>query len=264
MTTGYVALLDVLGFSDLISGRPGDQNFSSYLECIKESLDDESVGAIVPYIVFSDSIVLTSDDSSVESLHSVVLRCSRLFGRMLAKGIAIRGAVSYGDYSRATTGGGIFVAGRAIIEAYRFEQTQDWVGIMLTPSILRQIPDKFTQFVITADDRVDTLEGLDAIRLRARWSGFVQEIYNIPFHNDNPFNESFFHGFAIVPTDGVANEQSIMTSLGNSLKSLKNLKMYSPNPATQRKYSHAESWLSTIHAKWADLVWRRARLDTVT
>ncbi len=61
MSTGFVALLDVLGFSALLSDEGEGQLLKHYLKCINEALNDAWGGPQVPelnYVVFSDSIVL--------------------------------------------------------------------------------------------------------------------------------------------------------------------------------------------------------------
>src|SRR5882762_11679486 len=121
MPQGYVALLDVLGFSALVSGDGEDKHLQRYLENLRDALDNESVGPKVDYIVFSDSIVLTTKDDSESELQTLVLRCSRAFGLMLQHEIALRGAISHGSFFRAGAASGVFVAGRAILDAYRFE-----------------------------------------------------------------------------------------------------------------------------------------------
>jgi hypothetical protein len=57
---------------------------------------------------------------------------------MLENEIALRGAIAYGDYRREKNAGGVFVAGKAIVDAYTFERQQDWVGVMLAPTTVRR------------------------------------------------------------------------------------------------------------------------------
>src|SRR5258708_4446312 len=118
MLTGYVAFLDVLGFSALISG---DRGVDDYLQCLEDVFHSEGHESPVEYVAFSDSIVLTTKDGSDDALRSLLLACSKVFGAMLDKRIPLRGAVAFGPYIRSETSGGVFVAGKAIIEAYQFE-----------------------------------------------------------------------------------------------------------------------------------------------
>jgi hypothetical protein len=44
MIRGFVALLDVLGFSALVSGDDHGQHLRRYTECLQGALDDKAIG----------------------------------------------------------------------------------------------------------------------------------------------------------------------------------------------------------------------------
>src|SRR2546423_13077400 len=94
--TGYVAFLDVLGFSALVSGDHDGARVDDYLKCLTEAIGANSNNDQVSYVAFSDSIVLTTNDGSEESLKALIRACSVLLFDMLDKGIALRGAITYG------------------------------------------------------------------------------------------------------------------------------------------------------------------------
>ena len=96
MQIGFVALLDVLGFSSLISGDGEGEPLRTYMRCLQEALEVSGDGPSVDYVVFSDSIVLTTREDSKESVQALLLRTSHLFGVALENGIALRGAVAHG------------------------------------------------------------------------------------------------------------------------------------------------------------------------
>jgi hypothetical protein len=75
----------------------------------------------------------TANDTE-EALKTILERCSRLFGALLANEIPVRGAIE--PYVSEKTDSGRFVAGRAIIDAYHFEAMQNWVSIMLAKGAL--------------------------------------------------------------------------------------------------------------------------------
>src|SRR5438105_728532 len=117
MVTGYVALLDVLGFSALVSGSRSSERLESYRTAL-DTVISKQPPYTVQSVVFSDSIVLTTLDDSPESLKALLRCCSHLFGEMLKSEIALRGAIAHGTYSRSFAANGVFVAGKAIIDAY--------------------------------------------------------------------------------------------------------------------------------------------------
>lgn len=254
MPRGFVALLDVLGFSSLVSSDSDGEHLQRYLECLQEALDDKSVGPTVDYVVFSDSIVLTTQDDSEPALQAMLLRCSRALGLMLRHEIALRGAIACGSFFRSLGPGGVFVAGRAILDAYHFETEQDWVGIMLAPSTIKRMPD-LAQRCALSTANLNLEETHRAIREQLPWTAFVQPCYSIPFHAGHPFESNNFSGFAIVPTDGVAESVALRDSIERSLQALKWLQSLAPSPSAQAKYSHSRTWLEQIKPKWHDIAY---------
>jgi hypothetical protein len=255
MQVGFVALLDVLGFSALVSGDNADRRLQKYLELLEASTVESKEASPVEYVVFSDSIVLTSIDSSTESFLSLAGRCSRMLALMLENDIPLRGAISYGSYIRSPSKSGIFVAGRAIIDAYRFETAQNWVGIMLSPSIIRQIPDLESLCRINVPR---TLEELSTFTESAPWHVFVQRCGSIPFHANGPFENDSFEGYAIVPSAGAADCTVIYESLKVSFAKVNWLKSIAPDPNSQAKYRKTSEWIQYITYQWENIVnWKR-------
>jgi len=259
MPRGLVALLDVLGFSSLVSGDRNDEQMQRYLECLREDFDDESVGARVDYVVFSDSIVLTRQDDSESACKAILLRSSRALGLMLKNEIALRGAISCGSFFRSAGPSGVFVAGRAILEACKFESLQDWVGIMLTPSTIKQVPDLVKRCTIP-DAAANSEDGQKRIREMLPWPAFVQPCRSIPFHSDQPFDSNICDGFAIVPTGGVAAPAALRDSIGQSVEALEWLRSVAPSPSAEAKYRHSHQWLYPIRHQWTQIAYWEERL----
>ena len=137
MDRGYIALLDVLGFSALVGGGTSSERLSAYLACLETASSSNAVN----YVVFSDSIVLTAKGFDDTSFIAVARGCANLLAALLAEGIALRGAITFGEIFRSSVGESVFVAGRAVIAAYEYERQQDWVGVMVAPNAVKQFPD---------------------------------------------------------------------------------------------------------------------------
>jgi hypothetical protein len=69
MVNGFVALLDVLGFSALIQGDH-DGRLTDYLGTLETAFEIGGESPGLEYIVFSDSIIVTTGDDSDASLES--------------------------------------------------------------------------------------------------------------------------------------------------------------------------------------------------
>src|SRR5438445_5418829 len=199
MQVGFVALLDVLGFASLVSGDAKGDRLQDYLHCLQKAFDVGTGSPEVAFVVFSDSIVLTTGDDSEKSLQALLLQCSRTLGLMLEKEISLRGAIAQGSYFRSEVPGGVFVAGKSIIDAYTFEKAQDWVGIMLAPSAVKRVPDLNERCRLY---RPSSRESVRELGERLRWAAVIQRCSSIPFHSNHPFENNSYDGFAIVPSAG--------------------------------------------------------------
>jgi hypothetical protein len=247
MHTGFVALLDVLGFTNLVNDDPGGRKVLRYLECLKSA----TAGTSVDFVVFSDSIVLTGTDHNPDGLLPIAEACSRLMFNLVQESIPVRGAIAYGEFQRETIDGGgqnssnVFVAGRPIIEAYDFEQRQDWVGIMLAPSAVSAVRDLKTRCELTDD--------LDPSSSRCRWVSFLQFSRQIPFHDTQSFT-----GFAVVPCADEPAPTPVINSIRAVREKLDWLRLsHAPTPAAQEKYSRSVSWLGGVQSEWQKWCERR-------
>jgi hypothetical protein len=255
MESGYVALLDVLGFSSLVSGDGVFGRLQEYQQYLQEALMEHGGDPKVESVVFSDSIVLTTTNDSEDSLQALILRCSRVFGLMLQREIPLRGAIAHGSFLRSTGPTGVFVAGKAIIDAYKYETAQDWVGIMLAPSAIKRIRNLAKRCEIPSDK---SKENLMALRERLSWAAFVQDTgFGIPFHNV----DRRYHGFAVVPSDGNAEVSAIVNSLNRSLEVLEWLMAVAPDTSAQAKCQAAHIWLSVVRLNWQKVEAEWKKLD---
>jgi|SRR5271157_1328770 len=249
MPGGYVALLDVLGFSALVAADSTGQSVKRYLNCLQRVRGETEVN----YVVFSDGIMLTLGDEGPDSLITIAGACSRLMGELLAEDIPIRGAISQGEFVRSAVRDSVFVAGRAVIDAYQFEQAQDWIGIMVAPSALARVRDLKERCRL---EGCTTMQAFRAIEPNLEWAPFIQPCA-IPFHTENPFQSSSFDGFGVVPTSGVAEPVALRDSIEAAIDRLNWLRAIAPTPASQRKYQNTTQRLGTVHRLWSDVVFFR-------
>jgi hypothetical protein len=237
----YVALLDVLGFSDLVRGDSASQRLKEYLDCVTAATAPRGVQSVV----FSDSIVLTAKDQDEQGLLNIAQASSLLMGTLLKKGIALRGAIAFGNVFRRSLEESVFVAGRAIVDAYHFERIQQWVGVMLTPSAVARIPDLRQRCELSIHN-----QDLSIIRKQVRWAAYIQPWGGIPFRGVNANESDPFDGFAVVPTTGAIELLSHHLMLDDIRESLAWLRSLAPSPQDQRKYSESMRWVDSVRNPW--------------
>ena len=162
--TGAVAMLDILGFSDMITKMKlediRDLVVKTLLDAVRETNfilqhDFERIkhfsdykGDILPleWIYFSDTIFfyLKSDDKSSFGLHDPVQRvdsmiyfCSLFFRKCILNNLPLRGAISYGECLVSKYPA--YFLGLPIVEAYKLEKKQKWAGITLYQSAVKML-----------------------------------------------------------------------------------------------------------------------------
>jgi len=249
---GYVALLDVLGFSDLAGGDHTGGRMGRYLECVRDTMQ----GQAIDYVVFSDSIVLNAKVDNPEPLVAVAGACSRLLGALLNEGIALRGAIAFGGFVRESFGESVFVAGRAVIDAYRYEKLQNWIGVMIAPSAVARVPDLRDRCRLPGDGVAVSFKDVEAM---FPWPAIIRPCHAIPFHGSNPFEPSEFDGFAVVPTNGALELAAVRDSIKAAMDRLAWLRTIAPTPDSQLKYQRTLNWLNQLHSRWHDLAFAKGQ-----
>lgn len=254
---GFVALLDVLGFTSLISGENASDRLDTYQSLLSRALEEKPGSAQVEAVIFSDSIVLTTTDSTDDTFIALALRCSELMGSMLEARMPLRGAISVGSYHRTVMGNSVFVAGKPIVDAYTYERRQDWVGIMITPSALEKLDG-------LDDKRLELSQGVenDEIRNeffpRIQWAATVQPA-RITFKADERGPRAYYNGYAIVPRTGGLTPHEIHYGMNACLSALLKLRAVAPDPAAQAKFFETHTWLQAIVGQWAGIAGRDAQ-----
>lgn len=164
----YFALLDILGFSKMVKHRPLGDLVADVQRVLRLSDARDAQISWVPRAGqgarredslsigryhFSDTLFLWSDPVS-ESDPELELRISQHFYSFLCdlvsfalfQGIPLRGAISFGaTFVDANTG---IVVGQPVIDAYRLEQAQEWIGVALHPTCSNRSQHKEASFFI--------------------------------------------------------------------------------------------------------------------
>jgi hypothetical protein len=157
---GYIAFLDILGFSHSV-GRDGfDEKLERFLSNIKDAVKDNSPSP--QFAITSDSIILTTQGNDLDHLRSLVSTVSPFqYNSLMNEDLAIRGGITFGNFQRSVdSDGGVLVAGREVVAAYLLEQSQDWLGVVLAPSIIernRELQDYFNTPRFNNEGHVDEL-----------------------------------------------------------------------------------------------------------
>jgi hypothetical protein len=248
--TGYVAFLDVLGFRSIINSANSDEILKKYVSIVDKAILNEDMYGL-EYVIFSDSVIVNSFNDDDESFFKMLDACATLFNKLLMIGIPVRGAIAHGRYQYSNKDHGKFVAGKPIVEAYTYEGKQDWIGIMLCPSVTSKYEDLKTRCShYVARDLIGT-QGASNAEIDRFLS--LLSFYQIPFHKENMAlldEVTHFEGYAVLPTGKSVTYANIVVALDQSRQSLEIKKMAAPGPKEQDKYRKTIYWLNSLVEEW--------------
>src|SRR3972149_7120522 len=137
----FVALFDILGFSDLVKDNELDKVVRTYLRAKKEFENTIShINAIlqkdaVSFRNFSDTFLIYTSEVNDMSFLALLAACDSLFLAAIENELLIRGAITVGEL---IVSDGIEI-GKAIVEAYENEKKQDWIGCWITDHCMNKI-----------------------------------------------------------------------------------------------------------------------------
>jgi hypothetical protein len=242
---GYVALLDILGFSERVARDSELGGLDRYIDTV--------LAVSTPYqglrvILFSDTVVLYSLDDSDAAYADITEAVSRLSFALLMQEVPLRGAIACGTFSRSEyEANGTVIAGPPIIEARYYEARLQWIGVMITPSVLRQVPDLASRAAVSGPQDI---ESRDEYFARVSRAAQVQRCSRIPFEDEGgPLG--FLEGYAVVPLAATANDpEALRRCMSDTLHRLRWLKQLAPEPRSQAKYQHSIAWLEPLYHDW--------------
>jgi hypothetical protein len=234
---GYVAMLDVLGFSERVMRDPEVDGLDAYIDTVAARIDGHSgLGTIL----FSDTVVLYTFDDRPDDLKHVLRVTSCLMYSLLMANVPVRGAISHGRFSRTEQHG--VVAGRPIIDAHHYESQLQWIGVMLTPSVVEHVPDIELQTSFARAQSVAPASRFAAAAIALQ----LQKYDSIPLES-SPGHSEPFEGYAVVPlSPTAASLVALLESLEEIRLKLEHLKQRAPNSRSQIKYRNSLEWLETV------------------
>lgn len=137
----FVALFDILGFSNLVKNNELDKVAGTYLRAKKEFENTIShINALlqkdtVTFRIFSDTFLIYTSGINDMSFLALLAASDSLFLAAIENGLSIRGAITVGEL---IVSDGIEI-GKPIVDAYENEKKQDWIGCWITDHCMNKI-----------------------------------------------------------------------------------------------------------------------------
>tara|TARA_R110000850_G_C9979393_1_gene465811 strand:+ start:3184 stop:3645 length:462 start_codon:yes stop_codon:yes gene_type:complete len=134
----YLLFLDILGFSELVETK-GTEEIYAVIDSALEAFGRwEELNGLFKTIYFSDTFLFYQEPKGYGgwAFLDVYAIGGMVLSALLAAGIPARGAISFGEFEVQldSTGRHSVYFGKALIEAYKAEQREKWIGITVLPS----------------------------------------------------------------------------------------------------------------------------------
>ncbi|HBE69148.1 MAG TPA: hypothetical protein DDW52_13440 [Planctomycetaceae bacterium] len=134
----YLLFVDILGFSNMVESQSSDVVYETICKCLEPFDHWSKRNSQFKVIYFSDTFVFYQDSNGYGdwAFLDVYAIGGMILSSLLAKGIAARGAISFGEFvvrPDASRGRDLYY-GNALIEAYKAEQAENWIGITILAS----------------------------------------------------------------------------------------------------------------------------------
>lgn len=134
----YVLLLDILGFSDLVTSKGSEEVYATINKVLTAFGRWEIQNQSFRTIYFSDTFVFYQDSKGYRSCSFLDIYAigGMVLSALLANGIPARGAISFGEFEVRNDESEKHQVyfGRAFIEAYQAERKENWIGITILKS----------------------------------------------------------------------------------------------------------------------------------
>lgn len=134
----YLLFLDILGFSALVERESPEVVYSTINNALSSFSRWESLNQQFRTIYFSDTFLFYQDpkgygDWAYLDVYGIG---AMLLSALLAKGIPARGSIVFGEFEvrNDSQKKHQLYYGKALIEAYKSERKEQWIGITIQPS----------------------------------------------------------------------------------------------------------------------------------
>lgn len=130
----YVALLDIMGFSELVYDETNNSTFVGILGSTstlpQQKMAEGSAFSRVKTAIISDTLVISAPKTTPTALEDILLVVNSIFVSFLNEGIIIRGGISCGKLFHQDN----IVFGPAMVEAHLLEQNKAiYPRVILSP-----------------------------------------------------------------------------------------------------------------------------------
>lgn len=134
----YLLFIDILGFSEIVQTKSTREIYTIIDNALGAFRRWEELNGLFRTIYFSDTFIFYQDPKGYSewAFLDIYAIGGMVLSALLAAGIPARGAISFGEFEVEfdSTARHQVYFGKALIEAYKAEQQEKWIGITILPS----------------------------------------------------------------------------------------------------------------------------------
>ena len=252
----FLALLDILGFKDLIE-RNSHEELKEIFEVLIipdyeltmtiNAFKRSKIGNKTIYTpdrdnirlnstLISDSLIFWTDNVSMKSFFWIIAAIRSLMSRSIAIGIPLRGAITigpiyhqFGIYETDLTNSYNILIGKSIVDAYNLEKRQNWSGCIIDKKCIEKYRSQIDA------ENLATVEDLITKKIICK--------YNVPFKNGRFSNEYVIDW--VHSDKSILKESHVQDSFSMHNKDIE-------NPNTRRKITNTLKFYKLVSNKKSD------------
>jgi len=247
---GYLAYIDLQGFSELIKTIKFNEKFQKFYNIIEEAI--KVGGTDIYYTFFSDSIVIYTEELSSKKFIEIAGILSQVNYNLTDKlELVISGGLSCGNFSLHEHKNNVIFAGSPMVDAVKIQEAQNWLGITISPEVIKKEPAFIT--MLSYPFYHMNIDYLNKELSYPEVLYYVQDYETIPVKSLNNQDDSI-SGFIIVPQ--MLNPKNPSEAALNILcykDDLLLMKYYASTSHVQQKYQNTTDVMSALHFRYDDI-----------
>ena len=136
----WVGYFDLSGIRKLMTDKGGHfAVFEAYSKAIEEAKKHCKLFPAMSHVCFSDSFIFYTIDESIESFGAISEVAYYFICNLIAARFPVCGAIACGSFYADNSNKLFF--GKALIEAYDYEEAQGWTNYILCPSTVSRLKE---------------------------------------------------------------------------------------------------------------------------
>ena len=136
----WIAYFDLLGFEEKLKELPISILQQKMNEIVKDlQAEKKEFKENIDCHFYSDTFIFYSKSDENKDYPGLLHVATHFMEKCISKGIALRGAISYGEI--AVRDDKTIIIGSAFLDGHKYGEDQNWLGLILTPTASKRLKE---------------------------------------------------------------------------------------------------------------------------